>query len=59
MYFQAAYMNDDFWKISGSMSPFVKANLTFGLIYIDKFLFIKINIILWENILFYNATFQA
>ena len=33
MYFQAAYMNDDFWKISCNMSPFVKANLAFGLIY--------------------------
>ena len=36
IYFQAAYMNDDFWKISGNMSPFVKANLTFGLIYEAK-----------------------
>ena len=36
MYFQAAYMNDDFWKISCNMSGFVKANLTFGLIYEAK-----------------------
>ena len=33
MYFQAAYMNVNFWKISGNMSPFVKANLAFGLIF--------------------------
>ena len=33
MYFQAAYMNGDFWKISCSGSGFVKANLAFGLIY--------------------------
>ena len=36
MYFQAAYMNGDFWKISGSGSPFVKANLSFGLIYVIR-----------------------
>ena len=36
MYFQATYMNGDFWKISGSVSPFVKANLSFGLIYEAK-----------------------
>ena len=33
MYFQAAYMNGDFWKISGSGSGFVLPNLAFGLIY--------------------------
>ena len=33
MYFQVAYNDGDFWKISTNVSPFVKANLTFGLIY--------------------------
>ena len=33
MYFQAAYIDGNFWKISTSVSPFVKANLAFGLIY--------------------------
>ena len=33
MYFQAAYMNGDFWKISCSGSPFTQVNLSFGLIY--------------------------
>ena len=33
MYFQAAYMNGDFWKISGSVSGFTQVNLSFGLIY--------------------------
>ena len=36
MYFQAAYMNGDFWKISGSGSGFVLPNLAFGLIYEAK-----------------------
>ena len=36
MYFQAAYIDGNFWKISTSVSPFVKANLTFGLIYEAK-----------------------
>ena len=30
MYFQAAYMNGNFWKISCSTSGFVQANLAFG-----------------------------
>ena len=34
MYFQAAYMNGDFWKISGSGSGFVLPNLAFGLIFV-------------------------
>ena len=33
MYFQVAYIDGVFWKISTSVSGFVKANLTFGLIY--------------------------
>ena len=33
MYFQAAYIDCDFWKNSTSVSGFVKANLSFGLIY--------------------------
>ena len=33
MYLQVAYIDGDFWKISISMSGFVQANLTFGLIY--------------------------
>ena len=36
MYFQAAYIDCDFWKNSTSVSGFVKANLTFGLIYEAK-----------------------
>ena len=36
MYFQDAYIDSDFWKISLLLSPFVKANLTFGLIYEAK-----------------------
>ena len=31
MYFQVAYNDGDFGKISTNVSPFVKANLTFGL----------------------------
>ena len=34
MYFQVAYINCNFWKISTSVSGFVKPNLAFGLIYI-------------------------
>ena len=29
MYFQASYIDGDFWKISGSGSPFTKANLRY------------------------------
>ena len=36
MYFQVAYIDGDFWKISTSVSGFVKANLAFGLIYEAK-----------------------
>ena len=32
MYFQVAYIDGVFWKISTSVSGFVKANLAFGLI---------------------------
>ena len=32
MYFQAAYIDGDFWKTFWSVSGFVKVNLTFGLL---------------------------
>ena len=38
MYFQAAYIDGNFWKISNSVSPFVKANLAFGLKYIARYI---------------------
>ena len=36
MYFQAVYIDGNFWKIPHLLSPFVKANLAFGLIYEAK-----------------------